>query len=85
MATWTIGSRRSLMPHDVSELAGATPKSQDERMFCLLEDDSLITRVSVHTHQLLEPSIGGHVDSDVDLLMHVGIHSTYPMWGNLGF
>ena len=73
------------MPHDASELAGAAPVNPGERMFCLLEDDSLITRVSVHTHQLLEPLTGNHGDSDVDLLMHVSIHSTYPMWGNIGF
>ena len=73
------------MPHDVSELGPAVPISPDERMLCLLEDDSLITHVSVRTHQLLEPSTQSHADSDVDLLMHVIIHSTYPMWGNLGF
>lgn len=73
------------MPHDLSELAGVAPGRQDERIFCLLEDDSLITRVSVHTHQLLEPLAEGQDSSDVDLLMHVNIYSTYPMWGNLGF
>jgi hypothetical protein len=73
------------IPHDISELAGATPSSDGERMFCLLEDDSLITRVSVQTHQLLEPLTASREDSDVDLLMHVGIHSTYPMIGNIGF
>ena len=73
------------MPHDESELAGVTPSCQDERVFCLLEDDSLITRVSVHTHQLLEPLTAGDDKSGVDLLIHVNIHSTYPMFGNLGF
>ena len=73
------------MPHDVSELGAEAPDGPDERMFCLLEDDALITHVSVRTHQLLEPSTQSHADSDVDLLMHVIIHSTYPMIGNLGF
>lgn len=73
------------MPHDESELAGITPSHPEERILCLLEDDSLITRVSVHTHQLLEPLTAGQDASSVDLLMHVSIHSTYPMWGNLGF
>jgi hypothetical protein len=53
-------------------------------MYCLLEDDSLITRLSVSTHQLLEPPVEGR-DSDVDLLIHVVVQATYPMWGNLGF
>jgi hypothetical protein len=71
------------MPHDPSEIpSGIT--GCDERMYCLLEDDSLITRVSVTTHRLLEPPSAGE-EADVDLLMHVILQSTYPMWGNLGF
>jgi hypothetical protein len=73
------------MPHDASELSGVTPSSSQERMYCLLEDDSLITRVSVATHQLLDPLPTGDDPASVDLLMHVVVQSTYPMWGNLGF
>jgi hypothetical protein len=73
------------MPHDPSELSGVTPSTADQRMYCLLQDDSLITRVSVATHQLLEPSASGEDAADVDLVMHVVVQSTYPMWGNLSF
>jgi len=73
------------MPHDPSELSGVTPRTADERMYCLLQDDSLITRVSVATHQLLEPLASGEDAAGVDLVMHVVVQSTYPMWGNLGF
>ena len=73
------------MPHDPSELTGVTPSSVDQRIYCLLQDDSLITRVSVATHQLLEPLASGEDAAGVDLVMHVVVQSTYPMWGNLGF
>jgi hypothetical protein len=73
------------MPLDDSELRGSPSTSPDERMFCLLEDDSLITHLSIRTHQLLEPPTQTHADFDVDLLMHVNIYPTFPMWGNLGF
>lgn len=72
------------MPHNVSELSGLAPTHTDERMYCLLEDDSLITRLSVSTQQLLEP-IGTEHPSTVELLIHVTVQSTYPMWANLGF
>jgi hypothetical protein len=73
------------MPHDESELSGVAPGSTNERIYCLLEDDSLITRVSVSTHQLLEPLFPDGTQTDVELLMHVVVQSTYPMWGNVGF
>jgi hypothetical protein len=71
------------MPHDTSELAGVSPDEQDQRMYCLLEDDSLITRVSVNTQQLLEPL--DEDSSTVELLIHVAVQSTYPMYANIGW
>jgi len=73
------------MPHDVSELSGVEAEIPDQRMYCLLEDDSLIRRLSVSTQQLLEPLGPGEQSSTVELLMHVTVQSTYPMYGNLGF
>lgn len=73
------------MPHDEAELAGVAPPGPDDRVYCLLEDDSLITKVSVRTHQLLEPITAETGQSDVDLLLHVFVESTYPMVGNFGF
>lgn len=43
------------MPQEGSELRGIAPDTTDQRMYCRLEDDALITRVSVSTQQLLEP------------------------------
>jgi hypothetical protein len=73
------------MPLDETELKGICPSKPNERVYCLLEDDSLITKVSVSTHQLLEPVEEGEEESDIELIMHVTVQSTYPMIGNLGF
>jgi len=73
------------MPHDPAEITGIAPDAADERLYCLLEDDSLITRVSVATHQLLEPLVVDEHPSTIELLIHVTVQSTYPMWANLGF
>jgi hypothetical protein len=73
------------MPHHESELLGVDCPATEERMYCLLEDDCLITKVAVNTQQLLEPLSREESSSTVELLMHVFIQSTYPMWGNVGF
>lgn len=73
------------MPHDASELRGVSPSATNERLYCLLEDDALITRVAVSTQQLLEPLAPSEHVSTVELLIHVTVQSTYPMWANLGF
>lgn len=73
------------MPHDSSELTGIAPDVSDQRLYCLLEDDALITRVSVATQQLLEPPAAGEHASTVELLIHVTVQSTYPMLANLSF
>lgn len=73
------------MPHHKSELAGVKKPKKQERVYCLLEDDSLITKFSVNTKQLLEPIISEESPSTVELLLHVVVQSTYPMIGNIGF
>ena len=73
------------MPHEASELTGITPDFANQRVYCLLEDDALITHVSVSTQQLLEPLEEREHPSSVELLIHVTVQSTYPMYANLGF
>lgn len=73
------------MPHDAAELRGISANATDERLYCLLEDDALITRVAVSTQQLLEPLAPGEHGSTVELLIHVTVQSTHPMWANVGF
>ena len=62
-----------------------SPDTPNQRIYCLLEDDALITRVSVSTQQLFEPIGKDESKSTVELLIHVWVESTYPMWANLGF
>ena len=73
------------LPHDAGELKGVTPGVPDERLYCLLEDDALITRVAVSTKQLFEPLASGEPPFTVELLMDVKVQATQPMWGNIGF
>lgn len=69
------------MPKETTELpAGYTPTGDELPIFCcLLEDDALITSVSVLTDRLLEP-----VDraNEVILLIHTRLKATKQTWTN---
>ena len=43
------------MPRSAGELGGANPRRGENPFYCLLEDDSLITRVALETDVLLDP------------------------------
>lgn len=44
------------VPSELTELPrGETPEEDENPFFCLLQDDSLITRLSVEADRLLEP------------------------------
>jgi len=73
------------MPQSDAELGGIVPETENARVFCLLEDDALITRMSVNTQQLLEPIALGEAPSVVELLIQVTVVPTYPITANLGF
>jgi hypothetical protein len=73
------------MPLEEKEVRGGTPSDTTKRCYCLLEDDALVSKLSVTTHQLLEPLGAGEQTHDVDLFIHVVVQSTYPMIANLGF
>jgi hypothetical protein len=66
------------IPQNASELpAGETHTGP---FFCLLEDDSLITKLSVDTSQILGSAMFGA--NDVELTIHVTVRPRYPMIGN---
>jgi hypothetical protein len=68
------------MPSKPEELPVGFAPDQDERPFyCLLEDDKLVTSVSVRTEQLLEPGAEG---SEVVLLIDVKTKVTRPTMSN---
>lgn len=61
---------------------GDSPKNDEHPFFCLLEDDNLISSVSVKTDRLLykcESSL------EVELLIHVKTKTTRSSWDNLAF
>lgn len=74
-------------PLDTHELAGNKPSCQREPFYCLLEDDKLITRLSVETDTLLEPvdASGEIKDNDVRLVITVKILPYHTVLANLDF
>jgi hypothetical protein len=59
------------MPSTVAELGGLPIETDENPFFCLLEDDNLITRVSVTTDRLLTTQESGERLHDVVLVIHV--------------
>lgn len=69
------------MPRNSQELPRDDKPNEDEKpFFCLLEDDSLVTSVSVSTDQLLEPIDPGHVLA----IIKVKTVQTRDTWKNSG-
>jgi hypothetical protein len=61
--------------------AGVSPQSDENPFFCLLEDDSLITRVNVNADRLLETTTAG--SSEVALFIHVTTRNLGDTWDAL--
>lgn len=61
------------MPVHANQLPSKTALRSDQQpLFCLLEDDNLVTTVSVRTEQLLEPDIDSSL-ADVTILIRTRI------------
>ena len=53
---------------------GASPGQDEDPLFCLLEDDSLVTRLSVEMDQLLDlPRISGNTSLEAMLIITVDL------------
>jgi hypothetical protein len=61
------------MPIDVKELGGLPIESDEDPFFCLLEDDKLVTRISVTTDRLITPPKSNENIHDVLLVIHVTV------------
>lgn len=69
-------------PREATALpAGDAPRADETPFFVLLEDDRLITRVTVETSQLLEPTID---PAEVELWLRVRVRQVRTMVGTLG-
>ena len=61
------------IPNTVGDLGGFQLETQEDPFYCLLEDDSLITRVSVTTDRLLTPQDAAEKVHDVHLVIHATV------------
>jgi hypothetical protein len=69
------------MPKNITELPpGAVPTGDENPFYCLMEDDKLITKLSVSTGRLL---VSGKKNSYVHLLIHIQIKQLEPEWGHM--
>jgi hypothetical protein len=57
-----------------------TPGADEEPFYCLLQDDALVTALSVRTDQLLEPGQA----NDVQLIIHVNMKPTKAISAKVG-
>jgi hypothetical protein len=74
------------IPKD-EQVAKSTPDADEDPFYVLVEDDSLITHLSVETDRLLEPTgkSQGHPQSDARLIITVGIRPYVHNGANEGF
>lgn len=67
------------MPNDHNELVDSVADAEPP-LHCLLEDDRLITKVDVSSHQLLKEA----GQNEVILIIKVNVKSTRTTWDNIG-
>jgi hypothetical protein len=74
-------------PHSANELGNyQTPEQGEDPFFCLLEDDDLVTALSVQTDMLLDPPQPGDArQSQVRLFISVEIKPSHVNMFNLSF
>lgn len=77
----TLMDALSVPRHEEQVPKSARPGTDEIPFFCLLEDDSLVTRVGVRTDQLLE---SGQDPNTVVLVIRARTRATQAILGNLG-
>jgi hypothetical protein len=79
------------MPTNADELGGYIPEQGEDPFFCLLEDDDMVTHVSVTTDTMLQPvtktGVPGAIANlnDVRLVITVKLKPTDWQWFNMPF
>lgn len=61
------------VPKKKAELGGYSFEPDEDPFFCLMEDDALVTKVSVTTDRLIMPLESGEQIDDVLLIIHVTV------------
>lgn len=70
------------MPKDIGEIpAGDAPTVDENPFYCLLQDDNLITKVTVITDRLLQATA---TPNEVLLVLRVNTHATRMIYKNMG-
>lgn len=73
-------------PRDLQDIETASPVTGEDPFFCLLEDDSLVAKMSVETDDLLGIVGGGPpADNDARVVITVTLRPAVATWGNMGF
>ena len=67
------------------ELGSHEPSADENPFYCLVEDDRLISHVSIKTDTLLQPTGGNPADDDSRLVIKVNIRPTNASWGTIDF
>jgi hypothetical protein len=70
------------MPHNDDELPQGVPLGESP-FLCLLDDDALITKVTIETFGLLTPPGPGEDANYVELDIAVEVRAVTPMWGTI--
>ena len=74
------------MPASKDELGGyETPEEGETPFYCLLTDDKLISRVSVETDTLLQPTSLEAGDNDARLVILIKLRPVDVGWDNISF
>jgi hypothetical protein len=74
------------MPAELNQVGSyTTPTDQEDPFFCLLEDDSMITKASVETDILLETTSNPPDPNDSRVLITVRLKPGRVNWANIGF
>jgi hypothetical protein len=74
------------IPTRADELGGyAQPEADVDPFYCLLEDDKLISHVSVETDILLQPTSGSIDPNDARLVLTVTVRPANITMGNIAF
>jgi len=73
------------MPKDCSQLPpNWQPGPEHSPLYCLMEDDNLITEIKVTSDRLLAPLAGGENKNDVELVIHVTTKILGPLVMSMG-
>lgn len=68
-------------PKNISEIDSSwTPTDNEKPLICLLEDDSLISKININVERLLKPDLG---KNSLFLLITVKIRGVFGNFGNL--